>query len=35
MPHAVIGMLKALDHGKPAPTQPPKRKAVKKYQIVK
>jgi hypothetical protein len=33
--HARIGMLTALDHGKPAPTQPPRRKAVKKYRIVK
>jgi hypothetical protein len=33
--HARIAMLQALSHGKPAPTQLPRRKAVKKYRIVK
>jgi hypothetical protein len=33
--HASIGMLKALSHGKPAPTQPPRRKAAKVYKIVR
>jgi hypothetical protein len=33
--HARVGMLRALNHGKPAPEQPPRRKAVKKYRIAK
>jgi hypothetical protein len=32
---AHIAMLRALDHGKPAPVQPPRRKAAKKYRIAK
>jgi hypothetical protein len=35
MLHAVIGMNKALSHGKPEPEQPPRRKAVKKYRIAR
>jgi hypothetical protein len=35
MMHAHIGMLKALNHGKPAPTQPPRRKAAKAYKILR
>jgi hypothetical protein len=33
--HARIGMLKALSHGKPEPAPTPRRKAVKKYKIVR
>jgi hypothetical protein len=35
MMHAHIGMLQALSHGKPAPDQPPRRKAAKAYKIVR
>jgi hypothetical protein len=35
MMHAHIGMLQALSHGKPAPDQPPRRRAVKKYRVVR
>jgi len=33
--HARIGMLRALNHGKPNPDVTPRRKAVKKYRIVR
>jgi len=33
MMFAHIGMLRALDHGKPAPEQQPRRKAAKKFRI--
>jgi hypothetical protein len=35
MMHAHIGMLHALNHGKPAPDQPARRRAVKKYRVVR
>lgn len=33
--HASIGMNKALNFGKPEPEKAPRRKAVKKYRIVR
>jgi hypothetical protein len=33
--HARIGMLRALNHGKPAPATTPRRKRAKAYRIVK
>ena len=33
--HPRIAMLQALSHGKPTSAQSPRRKAVKKYRIVK
>lgn len=33
--HARIGMLQAINHGKPAPEREPRRKAVKAYRIVR
>jgi hypothetical protein len=33
--HARIGMLRALNHGKPAPAPEPRRKLVKTYQVIK
>jgi hypothetical protein len=35
MMHAHIGLLQALNHGKPASDTTPRRKAAKKYRIVK
>lgn len=35
MLHAVVGMNKALEFGKPPPKKEPRRKAVKKYRVVK
>jgi hypothetical protein len=35
MMHAHIGMLQALSHGRPEPTQPPRPKAAKAYKIVR
>ena len=35
MMHAHIGMLQALNQGKPAPDQPQRRKAAKAYKIVR
>ena len=33
--HARIGMLRALNHDKPAPAKEPRRKAVKAYRVVR
>jgi hypothetical protein len=33
--HARIAMLKALNHGKPAPALEPRRNAAKKYRVVR
>jgi hypothetical protein len=33
--HARVGMLRALNHGKPVPTQTPRRKVAKAYKIVR
>ena len=33
--HARIAVLKALNHGKPSPASEPRRKAVKKYRVVR
>ncbi len=33
--HARVGMLRALNHGKPAPTQTPRRTVAKAYKIVR
>jgi hypothetical protein len=33
--HARIAVLKALNHGKPSPASEPRRKAFKKYRIVR
>jgi hypothetical protein len=33
--HARVGMLRALNHGKPAPAQPPKRAVAKASEIVR
>jgi len=35
MMHAHIGMLQALNHRKPPPDQPARRKAAKAYKIVR
>lgn len=35
MLHAVIGMNKALAHGKPDPVKEPRRKAAKKYKVIR
>jgi len=35
MMHAHIGMLRALNHGKPDPSTTPRRKAAKKYRVVR
>jgi hypothetical protein len=35
MLHARVGVLRAMNHGKPEPAKEPRRKAVKKYRIVK
>lgn len=33
--HARVAMLRAINHGKPDPEMPPRRKAVKRYRIIR
>jgi len=33
--HAQIAMNRALNHGRPAPEKPPRRKAAKKYRVIR
>jgi hypothetical protein len=33
--HARIAMLRAVNHGLPPPEQPPRRKAVKAFRIIR
>ncbi len=33
--HARIGMIRALNHGRPAPERPARRKAAKAYRIIR
>jgi hypothetical protein len=32
---AQIGMLRALHHGRPAPEKPPRKKAAKRYRVIR